>query len=431
MTDQPGRDWANPAWGEPTAPPFEPPPAPPAEPGQGPGSPPAGGNPPAGTPYPPPGTPYPPPGTPYAPPGAPYPPTGAPYAPPGGGYGATPYRANPYGAAYPPPAAAPKPGVVPLRPLGVGEVLDGAITTIRRHPRITIGLAAMVVTVQQVISVAAQVSTGSIGGSLAPSGGSLPSGMLSGLDPFSTVAGLVLSAVNLLLGTVLGAILTGILMVVVSESVLGRSIELGEVWRRVRPRFWALLGGSILAGLLPWSGVLIAGLVGLAVGLAAGTTAGVVVGVILGLVLLVPGAYLWGVLALTTPAITLERLGPLKGLRRSWQLARGDFWRVWGIRALASVIAYFLSGIIVVPFEVVGAIVLFAAGFDADTTGLLILLAFTAVGAIMAGSVVQPFLAGVIGLLYVDRRMRGEGLDIILQEQARTAQAGQPVVGWT
>ena len=40
-----------------------------------------------------------------------------------------------------PPAIAPKPGIVPLRPLGVGEILDGAFTSMRRYPKATLGLS--------------------------------------------------------------------------------------------------------------------------------------------------------------------------------------------------------------------------------------------------------------------------------------------------
>jgi hypothetical protein len=42
-------------------------------------------------------------------------------------------------------------------------------------------------------------------------------------------------------------------------------------------------------------------------------------------------------------------------------------------------------------------------------------------GAIAAGTVTAPFLAGVLALLYIDRRMRGEGLDLVLRRQLRTA----------
>ncbi|PZS33890.1 MAG: hypothetical protein DLM59_05755 [Pseudonocardiales bacterium] len=304
-------------------------------------------------------------------------------------------------------------------------MLDGALSIIRRQPRITMGLAAVVVTVQQAISVVAQVSTGSIGGAFLPG-----ANLASVGNPLDSLVGAGLSVLNLVVATVLGAILTGMLMVVVGESVVGRTVDLAEVWRRVKPRFWALLGGSLLAGLLPWLGVILAAAAGLALGLTVNGVAGAVLGGLLGVILLVfPGAYLWGMLSLTTPAITLERLGPLRGLRRSWQLVRPDFWRVWGTRALSSVIGSFLTGIISTPFVVVGTIVLLLGGVSTQPAGWrqIVFLVISAVGGIVAGSVVQPYLSGVIGLLYVDRRMRGEGLDIALQETARTSRMPQAV----
>lgn len=42
----------------------------------------------------------------------------------------------------------PKPGVIPLRPLGVGEILDGAVSTMRAHWRtvLTISFAVSLLT---------------------------------------------------------------------------------------------------------------------------------------------------------------------------------------------------------------------------------------------------------------------------------------------
>jgi hypothetical protein len=133
-------------------------------------------------------------------------------------------------------------------------------------------------------------------------------------------------------------------------------------------------------------------------------------------------------LALTTPAIVLEQLGPIQGLRRSWRLVRSDFWRVWGIRALATAIGWFLTGIIATPFIVIGTVVLLTGGLEGDPAGWrqAIFLAVNAIGGIVAGSVIQPYLSGVLGLLYIDRRMRGEGLDISLQETARAGRLPQP-----
>src|SRR5205823_2675989 len=66
------------------------------------------------------------------------------------GYGQGP---RPYGSWTPPPQA-PKPGVIPLRPLGVSELLDGAFTSIRRNPRATLGIAAILLTVSGVVTTA-------------------------------------------------------------------------------------------------------------------------------------------------------------------------------------------------------------------------------------------------------------------------------------
>ena len=43
-----------------------------------------------------------------------------------------------------------------------------------------------------------------------------------------------------------------------------------------------------------------------------------------------------------------------------------------------------------------------------------------------AGMITAPFLAGVLALLYIDRRMRAEGLDFVLRRQERTARPAPP-----
>ena len=58
-----------------------------------------------------------------------------------------------------PPVYRPQQDGIPLRPLGVGELLDGTFSTIRRNPRATVGLAALLVTLQQVISLAVELGT--------------------------------------------------------------------------------------------------------------------------------------------------------------------------------------------------------------------------------------------------------------------------------
>lgn len=57
----------------------------------------------------------------------------------------------PYGGWTSPPGALPteKPGIVPLRPLSAGEVLDGGFATIRQNPKLVFGYAAAFAAVLQ------------------------------------------------------------------------------------------------------------------------------------------------------------------------------------------------------------------------------------------------------------------------------------------
>jgi hypothetical protein len=46
-----------------------------------------------------------------------------------------------------------KPGVVPLRPLALGELLDGAVGVLRGYPRPTLGMSAVVAVVATLANV--------------------------------------------------------------------------------------------------------------------------------------------------------------------------------------------------------------------------------------------------------------------------------------
>ena len=106
--------------------------------------------------YPPPG--YPPPGYPgYPPPGYQgYPPPGYQGYPPPGYPGYPPARLSPAGLRRRVPPAL-KPGVIPLRPLTLTDILNGAIAYIRTNPKATLGLTTVVVVIAQIIALILQV----------------------------------------------------------------------------------------------------------------------------------------------------------------------------------------------------------------------------------------------------------------------------------
>ena len=124
-------------------------------------------------------------------------------------------------------------------------------------------------------------------------------------------------------------------------------------------------------------------------------------------------------LSLVTPVVVLENASPGRALARSWRLVNRSFWRVFGITLLAGLIVAIAGGILQLPFTLLGA----AAGSGIGATVILV------IGAIAAGTVTRPITAGVTVLLYVDMRMRKEGLDLALRTASGTGQPGSGASG--
>jgi hypothetical protein len=351
-----------------------------------------------------------------------------PYGQPG--YGLPQYGGSPYGQWTPP---APKPGVIPLRPLSVGEILDGAFTAVRRNPKATLGLAAMVMTINGVIVAVLALLTRHAAANLQfPQAGQTYTATQLGhfYASFAKVFVPELAGI-LIVQFVVDTLLTGMLTAVIGHSVLGRQVTIAEAWQLARPRLLAVIGSVLLEGLLIL-GLLAAGVIpGLLLILAHVTALGVLLMVVSLIAAFVFIAIFSVRFALATPAVVLEGKGPRESLVRSWRLVKGSSWRVLGITLLTSVIITFAGFILELPFDIISRVAGsyshgggLSLGFGGTTViGILI----TAVGATIAGAVTRPVLAGTRVLLYTDLRMRREGLDIALQ--SATSQQNQAVSG--
>ena len=366
--------------------------------------------------YPPPG--YPPPGyAGYSPPAyQPYPSPGyQAYAPPG--YPGYPPPGYPPPGYYAPPAPPPalKPGVIPLRPLTLTDILNGAVAYIRTNPKATLGLTTVVVVIAQIIALALQV------GPLAATG---ELGVLHG-EQVSTAAALgssasgIASAITTLLSSIL---LSGMLTVIVGRAVFGTGITIGEAWHRVRGRLLALLGYTLLWLL---GVVLLVGVVVFVVVLVlyVSSAAAIILAIPLGFGLIALLVYLWTVLSFAPPLIVLERLGVFQAIPRSIKLVRGDFWRVLGIRLLVSLVAGIVAGAVSIPFSLAGQILLLGSE---STTTTLIALTLVAIGGAVGQIITAPFSAGAVVLLYTDRRIRAEAFDLVLQTGASIPPGASP-----
>ena len=103
----------------------------------------------------------------------------------------------------------------------------------------------------------------------------------------------------------------------------------------------------------------------------------------IGLVLiLAPGLYLITIWAVIIPVIVIERTGALSSFSRSYQLVRGRGWHVFGTLVLAWIIQLAVS--------IVLGVLLFA----------LPLFLRNAVSTVVTGSLVAPFIALIVTLVY-------------------------------
>jgi Membrane domain of glycerophosphoryl diester phosphodiesterase len=127
--------------------------------------------------------------------------------------------------------------------------------------------------------------------------------------------------------------------------------------------------------------------------------------------------------SLAAPVVVLEQLGPATALRRSWRLTSRSFWRLFGIFLLTGIIVFVAALILQIPFDIVKFIVgggggIGGLGGSANTAGVIV----SGIGSIVVGALTRPVIAGVIVLLYVDMRMRKEGLDLVLRDAAQNQQ---------
>ncbi|TNC20433.1 hypothetical protein FHE66_01230 [Georgenia sp. 311] len=319
---------------------------------------------------------------------------------PGGGY---------YGPGFAPVPSAVQPGIVPLRPLTLGEIYDGAFRAIRSNPLVMFGLAIIVVGAGALLQAGVTVAL------LENIERALQAGA-SDLDAFlgvGTLAGLVISWVPLSLATL---VLEGLAIISVSESVLGRTIGLAEVWQRARGRLLRLVGLSLLLGLagivaVTGGAVLVALLF---VGVAQTGDRALTAGLLALLLVVLMGvlvAFLTVRLMFAPCVIMLEGTGVIASIGRSWRLSKGTFWRLFGIMLLTVVLVGALVGILSVPFSMVG-------GLFAFQDDILIPFIVSSIGQLVGSAISIPVMAAVLALLYIDVRMRKEGLDVELARAA-------------
>jgi hypothetical protein len=352
---------------------------------------------------------------------------GSPAAPPGGGFPPPPG----WGAApgWTPP---PKPGLLPLRPMGLGAILAGSFQTLRRNPGATVGSALLI---QGLATLVTLVIVGGVTGFVVTRVLSAREADQGPLIAGGVAAVIVAAVVSIVLSIVASAFLQGVVASEVARGTLGERLRMRALWRLARPRIVPLVLWS-LSLTAAWTLVfaVLAGIVALLV-LAGG--AGIAVGIIVGVLgvmgLVVVSAWVSTRLALVPSAIVIERLRPLAAARRSWALTIGSFWRVLGILLLTAVIVSAATNVVTVPLTLLTSIlqtVLFPNGeldfqtFDASTVFYIGAQLLSALVSVVVGSIGAVVTSANAAILYIDLRMRREGLDLELARFAEERAAG-------
>jgi hypothetical protein len=240
---------------------------------------------------------------------------------------------------------------VALRPRSTTELIDAAVQLLRHHYMELVTTSAIFLIPAFILKLF------------------LPD-MRSGRLPAGNQ--LVLFGVGLAVTAVFSIVSSSAVVVIVSDSYLGREVSIGAAVQRVIGRVWSVFWTAILQFLLA----------------VAGTVA-----------FLIPGLFCVAWFFAATVVVVIEGKDTFAALRRSYQLASGSVARILGI--------LFLSIILVLVIEVIAGVVLGILGVLVHASA-----AFTTLAGNIASLLVYPFFTVVITLLYYDLRIRKEGFDL-------------------
>jgi hypothetical protein len=267
---------------------------------------------------------------------------------------------------------------VPLGPMTVSGILDGSFAVIKRRPRAVLVSVALIIVPVQVLSVYLQRSALVFDAEtvFAGSATTLPGLGSSALGP-ALFAGVVHSLSLFFVG--------GVVATFVSGWYAGSDPSAGEAVRASLRRAWPFAAAWFL--LTPLK-------------------------VVSALACYLPVFVTVTFFALTAPAIVIEGLGPLAGIKRSAQLVVRRFWFCLGIVVLSALVQQILE----LVFTVIPT---FVAALLPDPLDWIVL----AVGQSGASLLTTTAVVAASVLLYLDVRIRTEGLDLDLRVRRAFPQA--------
>ena len=302
---------------------------------------------------------------------------------------------------------------IPMRPLGFGEIVDGAVQLYRRD----FGLYYLIVLVCSLPAYALTVVWNP--NELLESAEALDSAADPALamEQFATMMGqagflLLVSLISLAFSFFASVALA----VAMHARIEGRPSSLGTAYRGAFPHLASAAGASIVAFLIFLVVFVVVWLLSLVIlagfalgGLADGSLWLAVVGFGIMVVALLLVVFFWraatfGIL----PAVVVEGRSAMDALGRSLSLCRGAWLRVIGIMVVATIVSWAPTA----------AVTFFTGTWELFlSSGEVATISPTRQWVLNTASLVltplaMPFLLGCIMVLFHDRRVRSEGYDL-------------------
>ncbi len=238
--------------------------------------------------------------------------------------------------------------------------------------------------------------------------------VMAGSIGITAVTGIVLG----LAAGALGVLVQGIVIIEVTHAAVAEKLSLGALWRQLRPVAWRLVGYALLLSLAVITLVILVGVALFAIGTASVPVAvGLTVLVFLSAVPL--ALWLTTKLLLAPAAIIIEHATIGAAVVRAWTLIRGRFWPALGILVVISVTFGVVAQVISVPFSLFTSSITTIVAPTGDpepslVIGLLVTGLLTQVVTLLVQSVAVVVQSTATALIYIDCRMRREGLDLDL-----------------
>lgn len=260
-------------------------------------------------------------------------------------------------------------GPLPLHPMSVSDILDGAIKLLRANARTMLLIVATFMVPLEFILAFLQRNVN--GGKGIFDILKDPTAASAQNDPSTTFA---LAAVTYLTFWIVVPLVCGGASRVVMTSYLGGELGAKEAIFAALRRAPALIAATLVVHVLE---------------------------LIAGVACVIPALFLMPMFMMTAPAIAIEELGPIAGIRRSVRLARRRYWPTVGIALLSGVLAYFLDNILGLIPNLIGLVIGLHWGW-----------VLIAAGGVLEAFVTVPLITIVATLVYLDARIRQEGFDL-------------------